>query len=63
MVASGELQLGRVALQHAGAELALRYALLVMAAIAFGMLAYFWAKGWIGGRWRRRGGAGGEHGD
>jgi magnesium transporter len=44
-------------------KLALRYALLVMAAIAFGMLAYFWAKGWIGGRWRRRGGAGGEHGD
>ncbi|MGH6919079.1 MAG: magnesium/cobalt transporter CorA, partial [Geminicoccaceae bacterium] len=25
------------------------YALLVMAAIAIGMLAYFWAKGWIGG--------------
>ena len=39
------------------------YALLVMAAIAFGLLAYFWAKGWIGGRWRRRGRAGGEHGD
>jgi magnesium transporter len=39
------------------------YALLVMAAMAFGMLAYFWAKGWIGGRWRRRGRAGGEHGD
>jgi magnesium transporter len=31
------------------------YALLVMAAMAFGMLAYFWAKGWIGGRWRRGG--------
>jgi magnesium transporter len=39
------------------------YALLVMAAVAFGMLAYFWAKGWIGGSWRRRGRAGGEPGD
>jgi len=26
-----------------------------MASVAFGMLAYFWAKGWIGGR--RRGGS------
>jgi magnesium transporter len=31
------------------------YSLAVMAAMAFGMLAYFWAKGWIGGRWRRGG--------
>jgi magnesium transporter len=31
------------------------YSLAVMAAMAFGMLGYFWAKGWIGGRWRRRG--------
>jgi magnesium transporter len=30
------------------------YSLAVMAAMGFGMLAYFWAKGWIGGRWRRR---------
>jgi hypothetical protein len=29
--------------------------LAVMAAMAFGMLGYFWVKGWIGGRWRRRG--------
>jgi magnesium transporter len=29
------------------------YALLVMASIAFGMLGYFWAKGWIGNRPRR----------
>jgi hypothetical protein len=35
------------------------YALLVMTAMAFGMLAYFLAKGWIGGRWRR-GGSGGR---
>jgi magnesium transporter len=39
------------------------YSLLVMAAIAFGMLAYFWAKGWIGGRRRRGGRAGGDRGD
>jgi magnesium transporter len=39
------------------------YSLAVMAAIAFGMLAYFWAKGWIGGRRRRGSRAGGEHGD
>jgi magnesium transporter len=39
------------------------YSLAVMAAMAFGMLAYFWAKGWIGGRWRGRGRAGGEHAD
>ena len=31
------------------------YSLAVMAAMALGMLAYFWAKGWIGGPWRRRG--------
>jgi magnesium transporter len=31
------------------------YALLVMASIAFGMLGYFWAKGWIGGQRRRSG--------
>jgi magnesium transporter len=30
------------------------YSLAVMAAMGFGMLAYFWTKGWIGGRWRRR---------
>ena len=34
------------------------YALLVMAAMACGMLAYFWAKGWIGRR--RRGGRAAE---
>jgi magnesium transporter len=31
------------------------YALAVMAAMACGMLGYFLAKGWIGGRWRREG--------
>ena len=31
------------------------YALAVMAATALGMLGYFWAKGWIGQSWRRRG--------
>jgi len=31
------------------------YSLAVMATIALGMLGYFWAKGWIGGRWRRGG--------
>jgi magnesium transporter len=36
------------------------YALLVMTAMALGMLAYFWAKGWIGGRRRRGSRAGGE---
>jgi magnesium transporter len=30
------------------------FALLVMASIAFGMLAYFWRKGWIGGDRQRR---------
>jgi magnesium transporter len=35
------------------------YSLLVMAAIAGGMLAYFWSKGWIGGRRRRGGRSGG----
>ena len=29
------------------------YSLAVMAAMALGMLAYFWAKGWIGRPWRR----------
>jgi magnesium transporter len=36
------------------------YALLVMSAMALGMLAYFWAKGWIGGWRRRRRRSGGE---
>ena len=35
------------------------YALAVMATMAFGMLGYFWAKGWIGDRRRR---PGREHG-
>jgi magnesium transporter len=39
------------------------YALLVMVAMALGMLAYFWGKGWIGGQRRRRRRAGGEPGD
>jgi magnesium transporter len=30
------------------------YALLVMASVAFGMLYYFWSKGWIGDGRRRR---------
>ena len=29
------------------------YSLAVMAAMALGMLGYFWVKGWLGGRWRR----------
>jgi magnesium transporter len=29
------------------------YSLAVMTTMALGMLGYFWAKGWIGGRWRR----------
>jgi magnesium transporter len=31
------------------------YSLAVMAAMALGMLGYFWVKGWLGGRWRRGG--------
>ncbi len=39
------------------------YALLVMATMAGGMLVYFWAKGWIGGRRRPGRGRGGAPGD
>ncbi|HEX5079962.1 MAG TPA: magnesium/cobalt transporter CorA, partial [Geminicoccaceae bacterium] len=38
------------------------YALAVMATMAFGMLGYFWVKGWIGDRRRRRRQPGSEHG-
>jgi magnesium transporter len=39
------------------------YSLLVMATMAGGMLVYFWAKGWIGGRRRPGGRRGGAHDD